>query len=128
MWLRRNEPVMELAAEMIALCRWMDVQLGELEGIAEPLVAVGGCEWRGDLLAPPQARLAGVSVGKADEPSAQVESAKREKARVPRVASQGISKAHHPPMSAREAERARKDPQHLVNKTPAELCGAQRAY
>src|SRR6202011_4215401 len=49
-----EEGVVQAAAKVLALDRRVHVQLGELKGVGEPVIALLYGQWLGDLLAPPQ--------------------------------------------------------------------------
>src|SRR4051794_20050765 len=106
----------------------MDVQLCELEGVREPLLALLACHRRGDLVAPPQTGLAGVAITETDQPVADVECAEGQKAAVRGMPPQGIRKVGDARVASREPERRGEDPQGLVEQTAAELFRAQRPY
>src|SRR5438105_14228493 len=77
-----HEQIVQLAAELEALGRWMHVQLGQLEGVAQPVVALLKGQWPGDCLAPPTPGDAGVARAEADQSAIRIERAERTKAAI----------------------------------------------
>src|SRR3981081_711592 len=105
---------MQIAAQMSALGRRMYVQLRQFEGVAEPVVALLGRQGLRDLLAPPQARLAGVPIPKPHQPAPHVKRPERTKAAIRSMAAQRVGKADHAPTATRETQCASEHTQRLV--------------
>jgi len=105
------------------------VQLCELEGVAEPLFTLGGRQWCGDLLTPPQARLARVAVRKTDETIPRdVERAEGVEAAVRRMPSERVGEAVDSPVPQRKPEGSAENPQRLLEQAPAELLGSHSPH
>src|SRR5690242_1103284 len=99
----------------------MDVQLRKLEGVREPLGALGVAEWRDHLLAPPQSRLTRVSVAEPHQALARVKRAEGFESRIRRVAPQSVGKADDPAVPRRKSECSTENPQGLIQQAAAQL-------
>lgn len=126
--LTSDEPIVEFAPESITLRGWVNVKLGEFEGVRKPLGALLPRHRCRDLFAPPEPGLAGVAVAEADEPATEVERAARCEASVRGVAAERVGEAADSAVPPRKAERTREHPQGLVKKTAGELLRAHRPY